>query len=128
MKKILSVLLVCVLLVGTVFALASCAKTLSGTYSVGGDALGNTYKFSGSSVEITYKVLGFEKTVKATYEIKEVETEDEDDDKEYTITIKLNEGEDDGGQNLAGTFPFAEGEDDDGKYIWIGVIKYYKEK
>ena len=125
MRKILSLMLAFVLVVCTVLTLASCSKMLSGTYSSGGEWLGNSYKFSGSSVEITYTIAGFKKTVKATYEIKEVE--DDDDDEDYTITITLNEGEDDNGQDLAGTFPFSEGRDDDGQYIYIGIIKYSKQ-
>ena len=124
MRKILSLTLALILVVCTVFTLASCAKMLSGTYSAGGEWAGKSYKFSGSSVEITYTIFGFEKTVKATYEIKEVEDDDEDQD--YTITITLNEGEDDNGQNLSGTFPFSEGSDEDGQYVWIGIVKCYK--
>ena len=127
MRKILSLALAVALVVCTMFTLASCSKTLSGTYSAGGDFVGNSYKFSGSSVEITYTIMGFEKTVDATYEIKEVEEDDEDNEKDYVITIELKDGEDDNGQNLAGTFPFSEGKDKDGDYIWIGIIKYYKQ-
>ena len=125
MRKILSLALAFAIVICMALTLVSCSKMLYGTYSAGGEWAGKSYKFSGSSVEIKYMLFGFEKTAKATYEIKEVE--DEDDDKDYVITITLNEGEDDNGQNLAGTFPFSEGKDEDGDYIWIGIIKYYKQ-
>ena len=46
MKKIISALLVCVLLVGCMFALASCGKTLSGTYEAKIIGTGVSYEFN----------------------------------------------------------------------------------
>ena len=120
MKKIISAVLVCVLLVGCVFALASCGKTLSGTYSAGGDTLGTTYEFSGNKVTITYKVLGFSKDIEGTYEIT---TNDEDKE---VIIFTFADGEEDA-DDYAGEFSFAEGKEGDTEYIKIGGVKYEKQ-
>ena len=66
MKKTLSLLLVCVLLVGCIFSLASCGKTLSGTYKADVVVGGTSYTFSGSKVTLTAEVLGFEKSFEGT--------------------------------------------------------------
>ena len=67
MKKIISTLLVCVLLLGCVLTLASCGKKLRGTYTadLGGMEMSMTFKgkkftqeFYGESVEGTYKIKG----------------------------------------------------------------------
>lgn len=119
MKKILSAVLVCVLLVGCVFALASCGKTLSGKYKL--DALigSKTYEFSGSKVEITYEVGGFEKSIEGEYKIAE------NDDGDLEITFTFAEDEEDA-DDYKGTFSFAEGTEGDESYIKIGGAKYVK--
>ena len=70
MKKIISSILVCVLLVGVMFSLVSCGNNLSGTYE------GKLFdlKFSGSKVTV---IVG-ETELTGTYEIK---TDDETDKK-----------------------------------------------
>ena len=74
MKKISSAFLVCVLLVGTVFALASCGGGLSGTYELSEDGMTQTIKFSGKNLEMTMKAGDESMTLKYTYELNEDET------------------------------------------------------
>ena len=119
MKKITSLLLVCVLLVGCVFTLASCAKMLNGKYELDALVGGKTYEFKGKSVVITYEVLGFEKSVEGEYSIAE------DDKGNLKITFTFAEDEKDADE-FKGTFSFAEGEEDGVKYIKISGIKYKK--
>ena len=83
MKKILSVVLACALLVGCLFTLASCGKKLSGSYTAEVEILGQsgstTYDFHGGKVDIITKtkLLGNinTETVEAKYEIAEVDGE-----------------------------------------------------
>ena len=122
MKKLISSVLVCVMLVGCLFALASCAKTLSGTYEAGGDLLGTSYTFSGKNVTITIKAVGFTKDIDGTYKI-------EDNDKGDTvITFTFAaEGEDEEeAQKYSGSFNFSEGTEDGKDYIKVGGVKYTK--
>ena len=115
--SLIAVMMVC--------ALASCAKTISGTYEMKADAVvasyTATYTFSGKKVTAvkTTGIAGFEKTteLKGTYEITE------DDDGELQITLKFETEDDD---VKSGTFPFSEGEEDGVKYIKIAGIKYNK--
>ena len=122
MKKVISVLLVCVLLIGTVCALASCGgKTLSGTYKRDGLFVDTTYTFTKNEVTIKNSVGGavsFES--KATYVIEEKE------DGSFTITFTYAEGEtpDD---DLKGTQSFTEGKEGDVQYIKIGGVQYNKQ-
>ena len=117
MKRLISTLLVCVLLVSCVFTLASCGATLSGEYK---DALSvTTYKFSGSKVTLTIdNLIGEDSVFEGTYSI-----EGKDDDKKITITFEDKDGAD----KYSGTHDFSEGEEDGKEYIKIGIIKYYKQ-
>lgn len=116
MKKILSVVLACALLVGCLFTLASCGKKLSGSYTAEVEILGQsgstTYDFHGGKVDIITKtkLLGNinTETVEAKYEIAEV-------DGELEITIITEDSEN--------TYTLEEG---DG-YIKIAGIKYTKD-
>lgn len=117
--RILSLLMILALCTAV---LASCAKTLSGTYEGEVDAVvlkyTATYEFSGNKVNITKKsttILGTVNTVElsGTYEI----TENDDGSMEITFTL---DGEDE--QIKGGTYTFEEGED----YIKIGLAKYTK--
>ncbi len=102
MKKIVSALLVCVLLVGCVLTLVSCGG-LSGTYS---NALCDL-KFSGNKVTA---IVG-EDEIEGTYEIKEKE------DGKKTISFDFIESEEDNGvlaaidAILGSDVSFSEGED-----------------
>ena len=125
MKKIISAVLVCMLLACMLFSLASCGKTLSGEFKnskkVGGLTIDvATYNFSGN--EFALNVIGiFE--IEGTYSIEK------NDDGEWEITFAIPEGEEnaDKAEDYTGTFSFNEGSDDDGKYIEIGGVKYYKQ-
>ena len=69
MTRIVAVALVAVMLC---LGLASCGKTLSGTYSAEELGTGITLKFDGKDVKFTIKVLGSEvASFDATYEIKD---------------------------------------------------------
>ena len=117
MKKILSTVVVCVLLLSCVLAFAGC-KTISGEYT---DALSiTTYKFSGSKVTITIdNIIGEDTVIEGKYSI------DKNEEGDFEITFTF-EGEDDG-EEYAGTFSFSEGKEENGtKYIKIAGIKYTK--
>ncbi len=113
MKKTISMLLVCALLVGCVFVLASCGA-ISGTYV---DPTGNvSYKFSGSSVvKTTDNLFGDDTVEKGTYV---VET-DENDNKTITITF---EGKD------PYTVAYSSGTKDGKNFIVMGIITYTEKK
>ena len=103
MKKILSAILVCVMLLSCVLVLASCGKKLSGTYT---DETGlYSVTFSGKNLEVSV----FGMSQEGTYKING-----------DTITIEY-EGED------PVDCEFAQGKDDNGKYIEIDDMKLYKE-
>ena len=122
MKKIVSTLLVCVLLIGCVLTLASCAKTLSGTYSASvGDLTGTTYVFDGKNVTVKYMVLTFEKIITGTYEITENE------EGEAVIIFTFADGTD-GADSYKGEHSFNEGVEDDVEYIKIDGVKYVKQE
>ena len=119
MKRILSAILVCVLLVGCVVGMASCGKKLSGKYS---DAAGvTTYEFSGSKVTLTVSILGT-KTYEGEYSIEE------NDEGKQVITFTFGEEADD---KYSGNFVLVEGEEDGKKYIKLGegilALTYYKQ-
>ena len=63
MKKLLSAVLVCLLLVGTMLSLVSCGNSLSGTY----EGLLFDLKFKGSKVTI---IVNDEEVLTGTYEIE----------------------------------------------------------
>ncbi len=111
MKKILSSILVCVLLVGMLFTLASCGKRLSGRYEISDDIY---YEFKGNEYTASLGVAGFAKTTNGTYEIKE----NNEGDLEIIFT---EEGSDD-----PQAYSFSEGEEDGVKYIKISGVKYTK--
>lgn len=121
MKKTISAVLVCVLLLGCVFALASCAKTLSGTYKRDGLIVDTTYEFKGNEVTIINGMGSFSHTTKATYSIEK------NDDGTMSITFTYAEGETPD-EDLKGTKSFEDGKKENGdKYIKIGGIEYIKQ-
>ena len=119
MKKIISSVLVCVVLLGCVFALASCGKKLSGEYKADAIVGSTTYNFSGSKVTVTYEIAGFEKSIDGEYEIT---TNDED---EEVIIFTFPSDEEDS-EDYAGEYAFVEGKEGDAEYIKIGGVKYTK--
>jgi uncharacterized lipoprotein YehR (DUF1307 family) len=116
MKKIISSVLVCVLLVGAIFALASCGKTLSGKYS---DALTGltTYEFNGNKVTVSAGAGNFKVSFDGTYKIAE------NDEGKTVITFTF---EDEDAEKYSGDLPFAEGEENGKKYIKLAGVKYNK--
>ena len=117
MKRILSFVLALTLVLGVVFSMASCGKLLSGKYKSGI----TTYEFAGNKATVTYELFGFQKSIEGTYKIAENEEGD------MTITFTF-EGEEEGSDDYAGEFAFAEGTENGEDYIKIGLIKYTKVK
>lgn len=122
MKKSVRILAVVMAVLMVTLVLASCGKTISGTYSAEVDVVvlkyTATYEFSGKNVTVTKVVnplIGDAKTttIEGTYEIVE------NDDGSMDITLSF-ETEDE--HITSGTFDFEEGDD----YIKIGIIKYTK--
>ncbi len=124
MKKVISTLLVCVLLVGTLFTLVSCGKTVSGTYEcVITDSNRISYEFGlfGKVTRTTTTgALGFTKDT--VEEGKYVINEKGDNEFEIVFTWETEEGKD------TETQPFSEGEENGVKYISIGILKFEKVK
>ena len=123
MKKTISAVLVCVLLLGCVFALTSCGKIISGTYEVKlTDDIKTTYEFSMNKFTktTTTGAFGFTKTetIEGKYEINEVE------DGKFEITF-IWEAD---GEEKAETVSFTEGEENSVEYIKLGGIRYDKQK
>ena len=120
MKRIVSALLVCVLLAACVFTLASCGKTLSGTYKGSGILSGTSYAFDGKNVTITVEVPILDDIeISGTYEITK---NDKDED---VIVFTFADDEEDA-DKYNGEFSFAEGTEGDTKYIKIGGVQYNK--
>lgn len=111
MKKIVSAILVCVLLVCTLLTLASCGKSLSGKYT--GDILVAkvTYEFAagGKVTKTTDPLVGNNVVEEGKYEFNK-------DGNEITFTF----GEE------SSTHSFVEGEEGDVKYIKIDSFKFTK--
>lgn len=111
MKKIISMILVCVLLVGMLFTLASCGKKLKGSYSCEVGGMTMTYEFKGNKFTLTteMEVLGQKVTTESegTYKIK---------GDEITITMEID------GEEFENTGSFEKGKD----YIVIDGVKLTK--
>jgi len=132
MKRIVSLILVCLLLVGSVFALASCGNTISGKYE--GEIEVNllltkgtytvTYDFKGDEVTIS-SVLSTDlgsiapKSLTASYEISE------DEGGHKIITFNYGDKEEVEGAAKSGIpVSFSQGTADGVKYIEIAGIRY----
>lgn len=128
MKKTISTILVCVLLVGTLLSLASCevAGFVFGTYSKTTSVLGTetveTYDFSLTEVTKTtvVKIGSLSNTTTETYEYKV----GKNDDGERIISLTT---ENDNGSSTV-KLSFNSGSDNDGSYIEIGGSRYYAAK
>ena len=114
MKRSIKVLALVMTAVILCLTLASCGKTLSGTYTMEVLGTGTELEFKGKKVTMTVKVAGAEvgDPVEGTYSIK--------DDK---ITFEFD-SEDEDAKEYSGTFDFEEGED----YIKIGSLGKYTKK
>ena len=114
MKKSIKVLALVMTAVILCLTLASCGKTLSGTYSMEVLGTGTELEFKGNKVTITGKVAGVEvgDPAEGKYSIKDdkITFEFESDDKEV--------------KEYNGTFDFEEGDD----YIKIGAFGVFKKK
>ena len=110
MKKTVSAILVCIILVSSMFVLASCGKSLSGEYK---DALtGNvSYEFGafGKVTKTVANIIGDDTVTEGKYEINDA------GDK-----ITLTFGDE------TNTHDFASGEENGQKYIRIGLFTYNK--
>ena len=131
MKKILSAVLVCVLMLSCALALASCAKIVTGTYEhvYGSEAAGYkvTYAFSGTKVEVSRQLVSaigsLNPTVKnGTYEI----IESEDGSKTITFTWDSSENNEDGVAESGVSLSFSEGTKDGKAFIEIGGVEFVK--
>ena len=124
MKKIISTILVCVLLLGCVMSLSSCGKMLMGKYEADVDAIvagGKVvYEFTpfGYTKTTTTEVLGFEKSSveEGKYKIAE------NDEGELTITFTYEVD----GEEKTESVAFSQGEEDGVKYVKLGIVKYTK--
>ena len=118
MKKTLSAILACVIILGCVFSLVSCGNTLSGTYELAVVG-GVSFEFSGKNVVLTIDGIFTDDTViEGTYSIEEK------DDGSLTITLDFDENKD--ASKYEGTLPFVKGTEGDADYIKIAGIKYVK--
>ena len=130
MKKTISTILVCVLLVGSLLTLASCevAGFVFGTYSRTDDFIiyerTTTYKFSLGKVEVTVEsegqITGSEDTFTTEYKYKV--TENDEGEKIIVLTLETDDGTE------TNKLSFNSGKDDGGSYIEIGGVRYYSVK
>ena len=129
MKKIVSLLLVCVMLLGCVAVFASCGKKLSGEYQLDAtvDVLGKngavtTYAFSGSKVTLTIDTYLAGNKSTASYEGKYEIAEAEDGSLEITFTFTNDKGEEVKDYSTTSVLKEAE----DGSSITIGILTFKK--
>lgn len=126
MKKIISTILICTLLLGCMLSLTSCSTLLMGKYEAEVDAVvagGKvTYEFTAFKYTktTTTEVLGFEKSSveEGSFKI----AENEDGDLTITFTYEVD------GEKKTETASFSQGEEDGVKYVKIGLVKYNKVK
>ena len=118
MKKIISTILVCVLLLGCVMSLASCGKMFSGTYKAELLVADVTYDFQfGGKVTLTYDpIIGDTVTYEGKYDIN-------NETNEITFVFENEDA-----KSYNGTSDFTQGEEDGVKYIKIGGVKYTEVK
>lgn len=111
MKKTVSAILVCVLLVCSLLTLVSCGKSISGTYTgttLNGDV---TYKFEigGKVTKTTNPILGKGETIEGEYKFN---------DDGNKITLTFNEE--------SNTYDFIDGKEGDVEYIKLDSWKLNK--
>ena len=116
MKKTVSMILVCALLVCTMLTLASCSM-VTGKYKAEVDLLigksSVTYEFSPfGTVTVTTNTLGKETVEEGKYELN-------DAGDKITFTFENEEG-----VAESDTYDFAQGEENGVKYVKIGLVKY----
>lgn len=125
MKKLLSTILVCVLLLGCVFTLAGCVVSagpvtmISGKYEADALIAGATYEFGAfGKVTVTAKVLGLSTSFEGTYKV-----DTKEDPHMITFTF-----EDSDAKEYSGSFSFSSGEENGVKYVKIAGVKYNEVK
>ncbi len=115
MKKVISLVLVCVLLVGCVCVLASCGGP-AGKYEAGT----STYEFDGKNVKYTWKLEIGTNTItneqKGTFEVKV------EDDGDKVIVFQWED------KTESETLSYAAGTEEGTNYIKIGGIQYFAVK
>ncbi len=118
MKKIISVFVACLLLVGCVCTLASCGKAISGEYEADLLLAEVSYNFKSSGkVTVTIDLPVVEDVVvEGTYSFNK-------DGTEITITL---DSENEDAEKYAGTMSYSEGVEDGEKYIKLDGVKYEK--
>lgn len=111
MKKTVSAILVCVLLVGCIFTLASCSKSLNGKYTADLAVTEITYEFGafGKVTKTEDPFVGDTTTVEGKYEINDEGTK---------ITFTFNDE--------ANTYDLSTGTEDGVDYIKIDGVKFEK--
>lgn len=125
MKKALSKLLVCMLLLGCVFSLASCVVSvgpvtmISGKYEADAGIGGLTYEFGAfGKVTVTAEILGVSTSFEGKYDVDE-----KSDPHMITFTF-----EDSKAKEYSGEFSFSSGKEGDVKFVKIGGVKYTEVK
>ena len=129
MKKTISTLLVCVLLIGSLLSLASCevAGFVFGTYSRTDTFIVDittTYEFSLTEVTKTVttdNLIGNGQST-TTETMKYKVTENEKGEKVIALTVVTDDG------TKTTEYSFNSGNDDGGYYIEIGGTRYYSVK
>lgn len=119
MKKTVSLILVSVLLVCSLFTLVSCNKMISGKYTAEVDLIigksSVTYEFSPfGGVTVITNTLGKETIEEGKYELN-------DECNKITLTFENEDG-----VKESDTYDFAQGEENGVKYVKIGLIEYQK--
>ncbi len=129
MKKTISTILVCVLLVGSLLALASCevAGFVFGTYTRTDTFvvdITTTYEFSLTEVTkttVTDNLIGSGQTVE-TETMKYKVGENDEGEKVIAFTVETSDG------TKTTEYSFNSGKDDGGAYIEINGTRYYSAK
>ena len=124
MKKIISTILVCVLLLGCVMSFASCDKLLIGKYeSLEVLGIKTTYEFSAfkyTKTTVTPSIIGGDKTSveEGSFKI----TENDEGEPIISFTYEVD------GVKEVENYSFSQGEEDGVKYVKIGFVKYTQAK
>ena len=129
MKKTISTILVCVLLIGSLLSLASCevAGFVFGTYSRTDKIIVNittTYEFSLTEVTKTVttdNLIGSGQNT-TTETMKYKVGENDEGEKVIVFTTVTNDG------TKTTEYSFNSGKDDGGAYVEIGGVRYYSVK
>ena len=115
MKKIISAILLCVILSLSIFTLASCGKIVTGKYEYDGITSDQILEFGlFGKVTLTVKpIYGEAKVYEGKYELN-------DDGDEITLSFDDEDIDD----TYGGTKDFVQGQENDKKYIKIGLWTY----